>query len=311
MGVIDTIKKIVLGDNGNSLLSNLSLEKQIVEYFESGINLLSLKNRVLYPTDFTIHLHSSNFEMLQPSFPFIVDDCIQEFVKILEKKMNGKPTRPHSRNWRFQFADCSSETQIKGTDEKVEKEKPVIIFGIVPSADGNGSAMGGQHFVGTKNGPASRLANRFDINEDGLDVTYLGANAFERLITLNFGKQEKQQPKVDMGPATVHPRLVITGKTFVGGKSVVPLQADIVLVCGKVGLQAKDAQQVVCIDDVSVMNPHFRIERNDNGSRYRIIPYADIRLNGVEIKKNKNRDLPSNSNIVINNEINLRFNPKD
>ena len=307
MVFIEYIKKLFLGDDGNSQLSNLSLEEQIIKYFKLGIDLLSLKNRILYPTDFTIHLHSSNFEMLKPSFPFIVDDCIQEFVKILEKKMKGIPTRPHSRNWHFQFAECSSEALIKGTNEKVEKEKPVIILGIVPSADGAGGGMSQQHFVGTKNGPLSKLADRFDINEEGLNVTYLGGNAFERPIKLDF--VDSQQVADKNASSTPRPRLMITGKSFTGGQNGVLLSSDIVFVCGKVGLQSK-VGQVVCIDDVSVMNPHFRIERIENSNKYSIIPYADIRLNGVEIKKNKSRDLPNNSNIVINNEINLRFNPR-
>ena len=307
MGYINKIKKLFLGEDGNSQLSNLSLEEQIIKYFKLGIELLSLKNRVLYPTDFKIHLHSSNFEMLKPSFPFIVDDCIQEFVKILEKKMKDIPTRPHSRNWRFQFADCSSETLITGTDERVEKDKPVIILGIVPSADGKGGGLAGQHFVGTKNGPLSRLADHFDINEDGLNVNYLGGNAFERPITLDF---VNEQMAANSGSSTAQSRLVITGKSFAGGKNGVLLVSDVVLVCGKVGVQSK-VGQVVCIDDVNVMNPHFRIERIENSNKYRIIPFADIRLNGVEIKKDKSRDLPNNSNIVINNEINLRFNPRN
>lgn len=298
-------KRWILDSERNNGLTNSSLEDLIIDNFKDGIGYLSLRNRVLYPTDFTILLHSDDFKKMNASFAFIAEDSIIEFVKILKEKMKDNPSPPPAHNWHFQFAQCTDEAEIKNTDEKVAKNKAVIIFGLATQTE-SGSRGGGGHFVRTQYGPVSRLSDHVAINEEGLGVNYLGANAFEYPIILDSIQQEAY-PNAANQDTNASAKLSISGESFVGGNNIAVLQSPVVLVCGKVGLKPENGQQVVCIDEVNVANPHFKIERS--GSKYKITTYASIRLNGVDMGKNKSRDLPANSNIVINNLINLRFNP--
>ena len=298
-------KRWILSSERNNGLTNRTLEDLIVDNFKDGIGNLSLRNRVLYPTDFTILLHSDDFKKMNASFAFIAEDCIKEFVKILKEKMKGNPSPPPAHNWHFQFAQCTNEAQISNTEEKIAKNKAVIVFGLATQTE-CGNRGGGGHFVRTQYGPVSRLSDHVAINEEGLGVNYLGANAFEYPIRLDPIQQQSKPDAANQDTNTTA-RLNISGKSFVEGNNMAVLLSPVVLVCGKVGLKPETDQQVVCIDDVNVANPHFKIERSDN--KYKITTYASIRLNGVDMGKNKSRDLPANSNIVINNMINLRFNP--
>ena len=316
---IKTIFRFCLGTKSDGQLTNKDLEDLIIDSFKEGISRFSLRNKVLYPTDFTIMLHSDNFKEFYPSFAGIMEDCVTEFIKILNKRMKGVPQELYTNNWRFLFAECTENAQIKQTSDRVEKNKPLIIYGLVPTA-GGGSNGGGTHYVNTVNGPTSKLADHIAINEASLGVTYLGSNTFEMPIRLDFDQQavspiaailrwiKKKTQGSSQAAAqkpNVYGHLSISGKSYVGGRTSVELQSPVILVCGRVGLRSVRGQQVICIDDVNVGNPHLMIERS--GNSYKITTYADIRLNGVEIKKNKNKELPANSDIIINNEINLKF----
>ena len=244
---------------------------------------------------------------MNASFAFIVEDCIMEFVKILKIRMKDNPAPPPAYNWHFQFAQCTDDAQIGNTEDKVAKDKAVIIFGLAAKTEKGNSGDGG-HYVRTQYGPVSRLDDHVAINEEGLGVNYLGANAFEYPIKLDFYEQQAK-PHADNQEDETKARLSISGNTFVGGNNMAVLLSHEVLVCGKIGLKPEKDQQVVCINDVSVANPHFKIEHSDH--KYKITTYANVRLNGVELGKNKSKDLPPNSNIVINNLINLRFSLND
>ena len=319
MCMFKKIKNFILGDSSSEVLTNESLTNLIVESFKDGIDKLKINNTLLYPTYFTIYLHKNNFNVMKPSFPFIVECCAEKFVGILRKKMKGewhwfrrisyKLKKPR-QNWLFQFTECDENTPIRGTENRVAINEPVFEFVLVPEAVGGGSG-GSKSCVGTLHKRGSKLADHFAIDEDALAVTYLGGDAYEIAIDLDTVDFKGKAKKVDSKKKDVIATLTISGVTFVGGGKIVEIREPKAKICGRTGSSVKATgtdEDVILIDDNKVLNYHFIIEHI--AEKFKITAKGNTRLNRVKLKIDERYDLPANSDIVIDDRINLRFNPR-
>lgn len=265
----------------------------------------------------------------------------------IEKRHLSK-YQPHSRYWQFQLVEIPEDALIGDVNmDDIGSEALIQISSELfpPTDEDKAGGSGDGRVVQTIHGVSSLKAIKNCINPEILTKLDLIEQNRIRLILDLYPERKAtpgQQPnqQVNPGPA---PRpnayqgqqqsrqagqarqtapaylatLVAEDGCFLEGMTdrqlhTMAITSDEVHVCGRSAGTAAPGVQVFRVSSDRVMTPHIKIRRDPSTGRFQITALGPTKLAQIPLTEGPEawRSLPANSVIMLNGEVQLRFNVK-
>ncbi|MBR5027713.1 MAG: hypothetical protein IKX51_00695 [Bacteroidales bacterium] len=348
MGIIDKIKDGLLGNTRNmgngdgGVITAQELVDQVFEHFKMRLKDSSTDMSLLFPTSFVIYLNPEDFAARSQEFPARANDikkkCLKEVRDQIKSHVDWQDYRPHSKYWKIQFVEFKPEYVISnGSDKRFEVEKGhVTIVSYLYAQDfgsaSSGDASGGRVVTTVHSAKGTTTPQNLAINADAFkDVTIIGQNSF-RLeflkadIAGGVSNEQKNQPSQPTGErlagkvsrhmnGTKSALFQIFESSFLvdGNKTdKFIFNGDVLQITGRNATNSTNGVETLRIDDDGIMNPHLNIRYDHENQRYLISAVGEASLNGCIMERNPDnwKELPDNSYILLNSEMQINFSIK-
>ena len=271
--------------------------------------------------------------------------CMKEVRKRISDNPEWQDYIPHSKYWKIQFVEFKPECVINSDGDaqfSVEKGHVMMVSDLYANdlgeSIGDSASSGGRIVTTVHNIKGTTSLQNLAINPDAFkDVTILGQNCFriEFLrsdLTDNNNKPPKQTPPVnppkppvdetdvddDFNNSNTPPRKHVTpklviyeNKFIVNGQKIdkYVITSERLQITGPSATTSTDGAELLKIDNDSIMNPHLNIRYDAPNKRFLISAVGDTTLNQKKLERNPNNwsELPNNSTILLNGDIQLNF----
>lgn len=310
-------------------------------HFNASVKKLSTDYNYLYHTSFTIYIKASNYSEISDSLPFIAGGAEKMLVALIKERAKSiTGYRPHSQYWQFQLVEIPADAKLKGVSEEDMENGAIIQISSTlfpPSEGGDAQQSGGsQRVVTTVQGVNSLRAIRNCINPEILNKLYLYEKdriklelRLDEQTETGFGKHvdpfqpdhkvEKKSPDKKSGVSPKQPTpyfatLVAEDGEFLDGASdkkihTVAITADEVHVSGRSSMRGTAGVETVRVNSDRILTPHVTIRRNPANGQFNISAIGPTSVNERTIESNTGRwyQLPNNSTIILDDEVQIRF----
>ena len=267
------------GNKGKSKVTNKILYQELIEHFESDMEDLSVGRRVLYPMSFNILLHPDDYDRVGESLPFILPEVIAGFYGAIKAKCEEIPnSNGHLTTFDIKKAQQGSSSENLKLSVKCQNSN----------------------------------VNDNNINQEallGMDI--LTNNAF----TFNFDKSMSEELK-DIQSSQRGGENVYATLTYSDGPHNVHLKMldELVIVSGP--KERRNMENILIINNDAVDTGHIQIRYVKETKRFQLCAYSKTRLNMREVPISVGgtpiwKEMPFNSDIFLNDEINIRFKASD
>lgn len=329
------------------MVSSDDILEAIGKHFDETVKRMSTRYNLLYHTSFTIYIKAANYAEMSDGFPFLVSGAEKMLVEKVKNEISARRLTdysPHSQYWEFQLVEIPDDAMLG--DEAMEGYERngliQIASSVFPASDENDSSPDEGRVVTTVHGVNSLKAIKNCIpREILLKLDVVEKDRVRLLLTLD-GPQRRTAPAVPAAPAAVETRphvhaaaapqmnqtsapapaaapqytavLKAEDGNFIDStdklRHMMAMTTDTVEICGRGGQACNPA--VLRVDSDSIMVPHVRIRRNPSTSRFQIMALGPTDLNRHTLSPSADKwtDLPNNSVIVLDDTVQIRFNPK-
>lgn len=270
--------------------------------------------------------------------------CLKEVRKQISDNSEWQDYIPHSKYWKIQFVEFKQDCVISSDTEthfEVEKGHVMIVSDLYANDLGDsiadGASSGGRVVTTVHNVKGTTSLQNLAINTEAFkDVTILGQNMFRLeflrsdLADVNTKSQtataptataetepvnkpfQKQTPSNQGNNAKISGELQIFEAYFkVNGQKTdkYVMATDHLQITGPNATSSSGGVEILKIDDDSIMNPHLNIRYDAPNKRFLISAVGDTKLNDRILERNPDNwsELPHNSNILLNGDIQINF----
>ena len=324
------------------MVSSDDILEALGKHFDETVGRMSTKYNLLYHTSFIIYIKASNYAEMSDGFPFLASGAERMLVERVKKEIARRHLTdysPHSQYWEFQLVEIPDDAMLGNESmEGYEKDGLIqIASSVFPASDDSDSAPDEGRVVTTVHGVNSLKAIKNCIpREILLKLDVVEKDRVRLLLSIEDSHRESTtavpatsptqgrpvaapQPSVKAAPSTTPaPQYIAVFKAEDGNfidstdkvRHMMAMTTDIVEICGRGGQACNPA--VLRVDSDSIMVPHIRIRRNTANSRFQIMALGPAELNQRPLPSSSDKwtDLPNNSVIVLDDSIQIRFNPK-
>lgn len=326
MSFLSKLKQWLLQDKSESDSQNITRQEMVNEiyrHFEQRFKEETTTESMLFPTAFYIYMNQEDYDQRLQSFSQTVKDVVNKIKQFVNKKnQKYKNYVPHAKYWLFQFSPMTEDTFLEGMsdDASTLEPKQLYIMSAIYPEDNEMAGVSDQRMVGTLHIKNSFKMNNLAINPNaiiGMDI---------------MGKNRFRVPFNDLNTTTVLPTTEAWQKTSkektravislqqqqycfftdrLGGRAFsVNMISDNLYISGKNALyDSNDGAKVVRINSELVLNPHLQFKAENDGS-FSVMAYGTARLNEQKMKIGEWTQLPNNSTILLNDEIQILFKKK-
>jgi hypothetical protein len=281
------------------------IHDEILVCFESSIPILSVGRRMLYPTSFNVLLHPHDFEEINETLPFLVQEVsgrMEEIIGKYKKKNHYTNFEAPSRNWFFQFSACEKFSPSGNPEDTItiERYSPYIIGALYSTAIGGNNVREAGNLKMSLKPKNSETYAKYDINPNVfLGIDTLGTGIFKIKI------------KSDLQPSVEN---TVTGSNEIYAKihfdSLVFEMIDKEIIISRKTAQHHLKSNILMIDAPHVKESHARIRYDPSAKKFAIAAFYFIRVNEAEIPVSSARnpiwfDLPSVANILVGDQHSL------
>ena len=338
------------GSGQQGVITAQELVDQVFEHFKMRMGDSSTDMSLLFPTSFIIYLNPEDYAARHQEFPMRATDIKKKCLKEVRKQINDNPDWqdyiPHSKYWKIQFVEFKQDCVISSDTEthfEVEKGHVMIVSDLYANdlgdAIASGASSGGRVVTTVHNVKGTTSMQNLAINTEAFkDVTILGQNMF-RLEFLRSDLADiatKKPVPPPAAPAETEPvnrpvqkpsqsnqgnNAKITGELQifeayfkVNGQKTdkYVIATDHLQITGPNATASSDGVEILKIDDDSIMNPHLNIRFDAPNRRFLISAVGDTKVNDRILERNPDNwsELPNNSNILLNGDIQINFTKK-
>lgn len=313
------------------------------KHFDETVQRMSTRYNLLYHTSFIIYIKASNYAEMSDGFPFLASGAEKMLVEKVIKAVSDRHLTdysPHSQYWEFQLVEIPDDAMLGNESmEGYEKDGLIqIASSVFPASEDSESAPDEGRVVTTVHGVNSLKAIKNCIpREILLKLDVVEKDRVRLLLTLD-GPRRRETPASSEAPkqsqpahhvsvqpspkpmaqAAAAPQYIAVLKAEDGNfidsteklRHMMAMTTDVVEICGRGGQACNPG--VLRVDSDSIMVPHIRIRRNTANSRFQIMALGPTELNQRTLTPSADKwtDLPNNSVIVLDDTVQIRFNPK-
>lgn len=329
------------GKNNEMVISAQDLVDQVFDHFKMRLRDSSTDMSLLFPTSFAIYLNPNDFTARCQEFPARANDikkkCLKEVREQIKNHVDWQDYTPHSKYWKIQFIEFKPECIINnGTDKyfEVEQGHVMIVSDLYARDFGNypadNSASDGRVVTTVHNAKGTTTPQNLALNPDAFkDVTAIGQNSFRLEFLkadIGYTNSKSQSTSTTEHRASGKPSQCFSDKTSINNSAILQIYESYFLVdeqktdkfvfhghalqiFGRNASNYNNGVETLRIDDDNIMNPHLNIQYDVENHRYLISAVGDASLNGRTMEKNPDnwKELPNNSFILLNGEIQINF----
>ncbi|MDR1810498.1 MAG: hypothetical protein LBR34_08900 [Prevotella sp.] len=293
---------------------------KIVEHFKAEFRKKSTRRDILYPTSFLIYLNPNDYNRQKQDFQFTVKNAVEEFYGYINSRIKSDNYTPHANYWLFQFCSFTgSSIENKGEEITDVPQGEVYIISDTFPVDFSKTNVGVGNVKGTLH--AKDSAKAMAINPALFRVIeQLGKDKWK----IDWKDDDRRNAKVSTDPVSYEDKnrniegeayaVLTCDEKFIGRDGA--KGKEYYMVDRLIDLSGKDdtrtGSQIAKIDSSNVLISHVQIKYIPETQRFQLAAFGEIRLNerNVELSSGGNivwKDLSNNSNILINNEIGIKF----
>ena len=296
---------------------------QISNHFKKRFEEETTSLSISYPVSFVIYLHPEDYKKRRKKFKQDIIDAVTMFYRHIDKYLENSTTDflPNTTNWQFQFVEFEGLPTIKNNyGETLEvKEGEVVILSDVHSADfSNDNIQVNRNVKSTFHTKDS--AKLFEINNESL-ITIIDRVPHCKL-GLKYSDEDRKKGKVTerpTNPAHNQQRMseayaaLYCHDKFIGNNKKGErflMYYNLIEITGK--NDARSRAYIAKVDSDKVMNSHVQIKYIPEIQTFQLAAFGTVKLNERTIELSSDDDihwhyLPNNSDIFINNIINVKF----
>ena len=300
--VVDTL------DSGK--VNNNVLYHELIEHFKEDMEDLSVNRRILYPMSFNILMHPEDYKRVGESLPFILPEVVAGFYAAIKDKsstvVNADATNP-AKYWFFQFAQA--QAMADDDNEAVIVPGQIVTVGHLTTFDIKKAQQGNI----SEDVKLSVKVNNSNVNKGNINMqALLGMDIISNnAFTFNFDRNMSEELN-DIRSLQKSKESSLASLTYsIDGRTVQFAMCDDLLIISGSG-ETRTMDNIMVIDSDAVDVGHVQIRYLPDSNKFQLCAYSNTRLNmrGVPISSGGSpiwRDMPYNSDIFLNEEINIKF----
>lgn len=313
-------------------MTRQQLVNQVFENFKISLVQETTDESMLFHTSYKVYLFESDFRRLEQSLVNTAQDVMKKIIKcVLKLKKEKHPEyQPHARYFQFQFIPLDPENVLDAAlpqDQQTPIQQGDVKVCSTLYADtdyqSGGNDGAGQVVMTVRHKNSVSVAN-WAMNREALrGVDMRGRNLFR----FDFKLEENGvlQPSSVQGSnrltssAESAPALAVLSVDFGDHYFIVngqpsrkyEMQTDSLMVGGRIGVPGASGQEIARIDSDEVIDQHIIIRHTSQGA-FEIQAKGDTMLNERALPTMQDHWTPlyNNSKILLNGDIQLRFNTK-
>ena len=321
-GFLKKIKKTIIGEDTREsdvlYLTAQELLDDIFAIFQERLHEETTSEYLLFPTCFYVYLHQSDYDKRKEAFGHTVKGVVNMFYRYIRKKMQDYPDyKPHATFWRVQFLPHKEGMFVEDNgNEIMAKQKEPFIISTIYSTNFSEGNFGSENFVATKHDQSSLKREQYNVNRDALlDVEQEGGcytvkfDASCTNIVHEIYSDDQTQNSEERANAT----LTIMGGTFFGAREGV---TKYFMTSNELHISGKNDERrnmsILKIDSEQVLSSHIQIKYFAQEDIFKLAAFGSVKCNERTVPLSSGDDifwinLFHNSDIFINNEININF----
>ena len=310
-------------DNKKGLAYRQVLLDLIFNHFEKRFEEETTTISISYPVSFVIYLHPQDYKKREANFGRDVIDAVTLFYRYINKQLDhpNDNYQPDSANWLFQFVNFKGLSSIESRygDVKEVKEGEAVILSDIRATDfSRDNTQASSNIKSTFH--AKDSAKRYADNNESLislidrlpnykfSLKYLDDDRKKGKVTGKPTSSGKNQQLVSDAYAILHCSEKFIGRDIKGERFL--MYYRLIEISGK--NDARSGTYIAKIDSDKVLTSHVQIKYIPETQQFQLAAFGNIKLNERNVELSSGGDihwhhLPNNSDIFINNEINVRF----
>ena len=297
---------------------------QIFSHFKKRFEEETTTISISFPVSFVIYLHPRDYKKREGNFDRVVIDAVTLFYRHINKYLENpnEPYQPDAPNWLFQFVNFQGLSSIEddryGEVAEVKEGEAVILSDIRATDFSRDNIQAGNNVKSTFH--AKDSAKQYEINNESL------ISMIDRFSNYKLGLKYLDEDR-KKGKVTGKPTHPTKGQSF-GSEAYAVLQCHdkfigrdkkgekflmyykLIEISGK--NDVRSGTYIAKVDSDKVMTSHVQIKYIPENRKFQLAAFGNIKLNERTIDLSSGgdihwTDLPNNSDIFINNEINIKF----
>ena len=298
---------------------------KIFEHFKERFEEESTDEDISYPVSFVIYLHPQDFKVREENFDKDVIASVTKFYRHINKHLANPNDDflPDSSYWLFQFVNFEGLAFIEGRDGEileVKKGEVVIVSSCRTTDFITDNVQSGGNVKSTYYPKGS--AQNYDVSHESLLSMIDKLPNYKRRLKYfdDDRKKEKVTGKLVLPNSIQNTEneayaILTCWEKFIGRDGSTGTQYF--MVDKLISISGKDdmrnmARHIAKVNSDSVMDSHVQIKYIPETQQFKLAAFGNTKLNErvVELSSGGNihwKDLSNNSDIFVNDEINIAF----
>lgn len=275
---------------------------------------LSVGKRVIFPMSFNILLHPDDYKNVGESLPLIIPEVISAFYGVIKTKLGtilDSYSYPQCNNWFFQFASCEYKPEngefvpVKPGD--INTITNIFSTDIIKIQQGERIDNDAKLSIKTVNSSVEQVINQEALL--GLNILSNGAFSYKFDKNMSQSQSDIEGSKRDRSNALA--TLVYDDN---GQKLLLCMYDNLITVSGPD--ETRKAPNILIINNKAVQKSHIQIQYDKERNIFQLCAFAKTCLNTrvLELSEGGNlkwNNLSYNSNIFLNDTVNIQFKASD
>ena len=294
-------------------MSNKVLLTELKEHFKSELEKLSVGERMLYPMSFKVLLHHEDYDYVKESFPFVLPEVVKEFYKVIKAMKKSYPDfTPPAKEWVFQFSPCRvADVDLGDGKSTIVTKGHITTVASIMALDlrQNNQSVSSNTRVSIKI-QNSNVMRDMNVNWDAISkIDIITENYFRCKFDMTLNPKSVDVTKGDTTDPTEKSLAILS--YMKNGKTITfNMQDSLIDISGPEG--AENSRTVFRIEQSSLSTPHLQIKYTPESKRFQVAAYGKARVSGRELEISqpgmaKWYILANNSNMLINDEVSVKF----
>jgi hypothetical protein len=290
--------------------TNAKLVNELVECFDYELENRSVRNRMLYPMSFNILLHPDDYAAREEDLRFVLPEVVSAFYDEIKKYQSKYANyTPAAKYWFFRISPCATEYALNEKDTiLVEKGVPFIMARLLTQETPTGNTATQTNVRVTVKPKNSDVYSTVNINMAAMTgIDELSKGVFKIKFDLEKRNAILLTPEEEQNAVFADRLATLTYSEGNQNKSFYMID-NLIYISGK--NDTRTGSHILKLENNEIENGHVQIKKE--GNLFKLAAFGKVRKNSTLVPPSVGGNiewvnLPHNSEIFINDSVNIKF----
>lgn len=295
-------------------LTNERILDELTQVFRQKLEQESVGQRMLYPMSFNVFMDSDDYEDRLHSLPFIIDEVVDAFYKIMIDMESKYPKYTSPANeWYFQFSPCRmGSIPMSDFIQLTIRHGHITTLAklMAPGTNNDSNTFVDSNTRVSIKMDDSNVMKDVNINWNAIKkLDILGEGVYRRKFddTLGRGGSPRNADEISMGESN---GLAELSYSKAGLSYHFIMKDSTIHISGK--NEMRRGRSFFILESENIKDSHIQIKYIVNEKKFQLAAFGPTRLNSRKVAESCGGnilwyDLANHSEIFINNEISVKF----